>query len=87
MKPLNARQLNVLRNAPIAVDVDHGCGDPHISPKFIYHNADGRIASALWTKGLLSYRAVDPDGKQGGFLNLTPAGRHALSQTDRGGER
>ncbi|MBP2494634.1 hypothetical protein ABID82_005241 [Methylobacterium sp. PvP062] len=77
MRPLNTRQLGVLRAAPIGVD-DASGGDPYKGGRFTYHGADGRVARGLWLSGHLEYRQVGFGG-QGGLLTLSAAGRAALA--------
>lgn len=76
MKPLNPRQLAVLRAAPIGVD-DASGGDPYKGGRFTYQGADGRVARALWLSGHLDYRQVGFGG-QGGLLELSATGRAVL---------
>lgn len=76
-RQLNARQLAVLRAAPIGVD-DASNGDPYKGGRFHYHGADGRVARALWLADLLEYRSVG-FGREGGVLYRTKAGDAALS--------
>ncbi|MCJ2020553.1 hypothetical protein MKK84_24520 [Methylobacterium sp. E-065] len=77
MKPLNMRQLAVLRAAPIGVD-DASGGDPYKGGRFTYQGVDGRVARTLWLSGYLDYRQVGFGG-QGGLLVVSAAGQAAMN--------
>lgn len=73
------RERAVLEAAPIGVD-DVSNGDPLRGPSYRYQGADGRTARALWARGLLSYREVNPHGGHSGLLYVTNLGRAALGK-------
>ena len=78
---LTNRHIAVLRAAPIGIDDDDN-DDPQRGGRWRYQGADGRLARGLWLRDLLEYRPVGFDGKSGGLLHLTEAGRQALADAN-----